>query len=1025
MARPSHERGNGNAGTQVRLTLRTKTALLTTSLVLALVGATGWWQYSRLSDGYVTLMRGQQQALTDNAAADLDFKLSMYLAVLTRAARQADAQTFADPALQHRFLTDRDLRAMFDGASLVTLDGTMIATEPPIGKRPNVADRDYFRRARDAAEPAISAPLLSKTRNQPAVVMAVPVKDPEGRLIGLLGAALNLQSPNLLGNLSRASVGQGGYYVIVTRGSTPVIVMHPDAALLLTSAAPGASAALHATETDLVTHATVPRADWELRVVMPAHTAYAPLEQAKKALLLQLLGLGSCCALLIWLATAWLMRPLAALGVAIRNQRHSPDTPVKLDVVANDERGDLAREFDALMTELRDQRVAMAAVTDASPLGLFRCDANGRITYANDAYLAIHGLERQDIAEGWLALVREDIRDTVRKEWVRLISTGEPVNAVRRLHRTDGSTVLASMRSRPMFVDGQVTGHVGTVTDITESTRAERALRTLTAIFESTTDFVVQLNMKGQVTYMNPAARRRTGVGLDAPIEHLTLADFNPAQTLERFRSEVAPTSMATGVWVGESMVWDAERREFPVNHMVIAHRDKQGKVEYFSGLMRDISAAKTADQALRHSVERLRMVTDHLPALVSYLDRDLRFRFVNKTYQDWFGIAPAQLLGMSLREFYGDAVWAEIEGHMRSALAGRELSYDRVMENSAGGRRYVQATLVPERDDRGEVMGLYTLISDITPYRTAEQALQESEARLRTVADALPMRVAYIDATEHYRFNNLAYERGFGRSRGEIQGHTVRELLGDAAYGSVEPHIRAVLGGKQVTFQSEMTSGETYVCYEAHYIPQFAVNGKTVLGFHAVITDVTRQKLEERRLVNLARVDPLTGLGNRAGFELRLAEAMARSRNGGTLMALMYLDIDRFKQINDGFGHNVGDALLRGFADRLLQTLRSSDIVCRLGGDEFTVIMESLPRPEMATRIASKIVQAVSEPLTIDQQTIAVTASIGVAFYQGGSASAEALTKQADEMLYAAKGAGRNNVQVAAHSVDGDRAGA
>ena len=1024
MARPSHERGNGNAGTQVRLTLRTKTALLTTSLVLALVGVTGWWQYSRLSDGYVTLMRGQQQALTDNAAADLDFKLRMYLAVLARAARQANAQTFADPAMQHRLLTDGDLRAMFDGVSLVTLDGTMIATEPPIGKRPNVADRDYFRRARDAAEPAISAPLLSKTRNQPAVVMAAPVKDPEGRLIGLLCAALNLQGPNLLGKLSRANVGQGGYYVIVTRGSTPVIVMHPDAALLLTSAAPGASAALNATETDLVTHAAIPRTDWDLRVVMPAHAAYAPLEQAKKALLLQLLGLGSGCALLIWLATAWLMRPLAALGVAIRNQRHSPDTPVKLDVVANDERGDLAREFDALMTELRDQRVAMAAVTDASPLGLFRCDANGRITYANDAYLAIHGLARQDIAEGWLALVREDIRDTVRKEWVRLISTGEPVNAVRRLHRTDGSTVLASMRSRPMFVDGQVTGHVGTVTDITESTRAERALRTLTAIFESTTDFVVQLDTKGRVTYMNPAARRRTGVGLDAPIEHLTLADFNPPQTLERFRSEAAPTSMATGVWVGESMVWDAERREFPVNHMVIAHRDKQGKVEYFSGLMRDISAAKTADQALRHSVERLRMVTDHLPALVSYLDRDLCFRFVNKTYQDWFGIAPAQLLGMSLREFYGDAVWAEIEGHMHSALAGRELSYDRVMENSAGGRRHVQATLVPERDDRGEVMGLYTLVSDITPYRMAEQALQESEARLRTVADALPMRVAYIDATEHYRFNNLAYERGFGRSRGEIQGRTVRELLGDAAYGSVEPHIRAVLGGKQVTFQSEMTSGETYVCYEAHYIPQFAVNGKTVLGFHAVITDVTRQKLEERRLVNLARVDPLTGLGNRAGFELRLAEAMARSRSGGTLMALMYLDIDRFKQINDGFGHNVGDALLRGFADRLLQTLRSSDIVSRLGGDEFTVIMESLPRPEMATRIASKIVQAVSEPFTIDQQTIAVTASIGVAFYQGGSASAETLTKQADEMLYEAKGAGRNNVQVAPHWVDGDPAG-
>jgi len=1019
MARPSHERSNGNAGTQVRLTLRTKTALLTTSLVLVLVGATGWWQYRRVSDEYVKLMREQQQALTETAAADLDFKLGVYLAVLARIARQAGAQTFADPALQHRFLADPDLRAMFDGASLVTLDGTMIATEPPSGKRPNVADRDYFRRVRDAAEPAISAPLRSKTRNQPAVVMAAPVKDAEGRLIGLLSAALNLHSPNVLGDLSHANVGQGGYYVIVTRGAAPVIVMHPDTALLLTSAAPGASAALHATESDLVTHATIPRADWDLRVVVPARTAYAPLERARNALLLQLLGLGTGCALLIWLGTAWLMRPFAALGVAIRNQRRSPDTPVKLDVVANDERGDLAREFDALMTELRDQRLAMAAVTDASPLGLFRCDADGRMTYANDAYLAIHGLARENVAEGWLTLVREDIRKQVREEWVRLVNAAEPVSAIRRLHRSDGSNVLVSMRSRPVLVDGRVTGHVGTIIDITESTRAERALRTLTAIFESTTDFVVQLDAKGRLTYMNPAARQRTGVGLDAPIEHLTMADFNPPQTLARLASEIVPTAVASGVWVGESEVWDAERREFPASHMVIAHRDRQGRVEYFSALMRDISAAKEVERARRQSEERLRMVTDHLPALVSYLDRDLRFRFANKTYQDWFGIAPAQLLGMSLREFYGEVVWAEIEGHMQSALAGRELSYDRVIEN-ADGRRYVQATLVPERNERGEVMGLYTLISDITPYRTAEQALQESEARLRTVADALPMRVAYIDASERYRFNNLAYERGFGLSRGEIQGRTVRELLGDGAYGLAEPHIRAVLGGQAVTFQSEMTSSESYVCYEAHYIPQFAVNGKTVLGFHAVITDVTRQKLEEKRLVNLARVDPLTGLVNRAGFELRLAEAMGRSHSGGALMALMYLDIDRFKQINDGFGHNTGDALLRAFAGRLLQTLRSSDTVTRLGGDEFTVIMESLPKPETAALVAAKIVQAVSAPFTIDQQTIKVTTSIGVAFYQGGSVSAETLTKQADEMLYRAKGAGRNNVQVAPHVVGG-----
>ncbi|MGJ7492238.1 PAS domain-containing protein [Variovorax sp. ZT4R33] len=1004
----------------MRLKLRTKTALLITSLLLALVGATGWWQYRSLSSEYVGLMREQQQALTDSAAADLDYKLGVHLAALARAARELGADGFADPAARRRFLADRDLRAMFDNAALAALDGDIVAIHPPAGQPPNVADRDYFKRVRDRREPAISAPLLTKGRLEPAVVMAVPVEGPDGQLVGVLGAALNLQRANVLGDLSRTTVGRAGYYEIVTRGESPRVVMHPDSELLLKPAAAAAVAFAGGTENDLATHATVSSADWDLRLIVPARAAYAPLEQARRNLLLQLFWLGLGCALLVWLGTAWVMRPLEALSNAIRILRRSPDSQVRLDVIANDERGDLAREFDGLMTELREQRLEVAAVTDASPVGLFRCDSGGRMTYVNDEYLAIHGLEREEAQEGWLTLVREEIREKVRQDWTHVASAAEPLNATRRLHRKDGTQVLVALRSRPVLVGGRVLGHVGTVTDITERTRAERALRTLTAIFDMTTDYIIQSDAKGRLIYMNPAARRRTGVDLDAPIETLSVSDFSPPQTLERFSSEMVPTAVAAGVWVGESLVWDNRRREFPVSHMVIAHRDKYGKVEYFSGLMRDISAAKAAEQALRESEHRLRMVTDHLPALISYLDRDLRFRFVNKAYQDWFDVEPQQLLGVSVREFYGDEAWAQMEPYIRAALAGRQMTYERRVA-APGGRRDIQTTLVPERNEQGEVMGLYTLDSDITEHHEAEEALQESEARLRTVADALPMRVAYIDSDERYRFNNLAYEREFGLSRDQIQGHTVKELLGEPAYQSVQAHIRAALAGEPVTFQSEISHSDRYNCYEAQYIPQTAANTEAVVGFHAVITDITRQKLEEKRLLNLAQIDPLTGLANRAGFDVRLSEAMDRSRSAAALMALMYLDIDGFKQINDQFGHQAGDELLKAFSSRLSQGLRSSDMRARLGGDEFTVVMEGLSNADIAVSAAAKLVRAMQTPFAIEQRRIKVTASIGLAFYQGGAATAAALVKQADEMLYRAKRAGRNNVQTAALPIEGD----
>lgn len=586
-----------------------------------------------------------------------------------------------------------------------------------------------------------------------------------------------------------------------------------------------------------------------------------------------------------------------------------------------------------------------------------------------------------------------------------------------------GRQIWVRAQGEAELQDGKPVRLVGAIQDISERMQAERALRTLTAVFDATTDFVIQNDARGRITYMNPAARRRTGVALDAPVGHLTLADFNPPETLKKFSTEVGPSAAATGVWVGESLVWDVERRAFPVSHIVIAHRDEQGKLEYFSGLMRDISAAKAAEQALRDSEHRLRMVTDNLPALISHLDRDLRFRFVNKTYQQWFGADKAPHVGASVREFYGDEAWAEIEPRLQAALEGQEVAYDREMVSSDGTRRHVQVTVVPDRDADGGVVGLYTLISDVTSYREAQRALQESEARLSTMADALPMRVAYIDAQERYRFNNLAYERGFGRPREELYGQTVRSLLGEVAYAAVEPHVRKVLGGEPTTFQSDMASGGSYVHYEAHYIPQLAADGRTVLGFHAVVSDITRQKIEERRLIELARVDTLTGVVNRAGFELRLAEAMERSRAAGTLMALMYLDIDRFKQINDQHGHGVGDALLKAFAGRLSQTLRSTDTVSRLGGDEFTVIMEGLPRPDVAATVAGKIVQVMANPFLLDEQPIHVTTSIGLAFYQGDATSVEALVKQADVMLYQAKGAGRNNVQVALRLIEGGRA--
>jgi diguanylate cyclase (GGDEF)-like protein len=209
--------------------------------------------------------------------------------------------------------------------------------------------------------------------------------------------------------------------------------------------------------------------------------------------------------------------------------------------------------------------------------------------------------------------------------------------------------------------------------------------------------------------------------------------------------------------------------------------------------------------------------------------------------------------------------------------------------------------------------------------------------------------------------------------------------------------------------------------CLETTFVPQFSERGESVTGFHVMRQDITSTKLEERRLLSLASLDSLTGLANRNGFQQQLATAMARCRESGYLMALMYLDIDRFKPVNDTHGHNVGDALLRAFSSRLMHSVRSTDTVARLGGDEFTIILDKVSRPEDAAMIANKIVLSMRMPFDLDGTVVTVSSSVGVAFYQAGDAediTSEELIRQADVMLYEAKKGGRDTFRVATLNV-------
>jgi diguanylate cyclase (GGDEF)-like protein/PAS domain S-box-containing protein len=427
----------------------------------------------------------------------------------------------------------------------------------------------------------------------------------------------------------------------------------------------------------------------------------------------------------------------------------------------------------------------------------------------------------------------------------------------------------------------------------------------------------------------------------------------------------------------------------------------------------RNVTAERRAIRAIETSERRFRDLFEYSAGYICIHSLAGVLLAVNPAAAASLGRSVAELVGTSLQELIGPALRSECEAYLRRvARRGEDEGLLRV--RSSGGERLWQYRnrLFTDFDGVTRVMGY---AQDITALRAAERERELSEHRLRTIADALPLMIVYVGADQRVAFANDAYRR-LRRDAGEVVGRHLREVLGEERYRQRLPYLARAISGERVVFHFEEGEGEDARSIEATLIPECAQAGAEVLGVHAMMQDVTAHKREERRLLHLARVDPLTGLLNRTGFHERLDNAIARARDQGSLLALLYLDVDHFKQVNDTYGHAAGDALLRAFATRLGEKVRGSDVIARLGGDEFTVLIEALSDVRHAERVAGKLVAAMRRPFELpgDAPTVSVGVSIGICLCRGGLLAANEMLLHADTLLYAAKQAGRGTFRKA-----------
>ena len=299
----------------------------------------------------------------------------------------------------------------------------------------------------------------------------------------------------------------------------------------------------------------------------------------------------------------------------------------------------------------------------------------------------------------------------------------------------------------------------------------------------------------------------------------------------------------------------------------------------------------------------------------------------------------------------------------------------------------------------------------DISERVQIEHALADNQRRLRAITDNLPALVGHIDKNERFTFVNAQLCDALNRGPESILGQVMPAVLGWRIYNEVRPRVQAALQGEQVTFEVERGFQGEPRTFQVTYVPEFD-DDRSVKGVLMLLFDISRLKQAERELELLARYDSLTGLANRRQFGERLELALTRKKREQRPLALLYFDIDHFKQINDTLGHTAGDAVLVEFARRLQRNLRESDLAARLGGDEFVVIIEDADSPDVAEAVARKIIVAIRPRFIADAAELQVTTSIGIGFAAAGT-DAETLMRTADAALYQAKAAGRDTCRI------------
>ncbi len=658
------------------------------------------------------------------------------------------------------------------------------------------------------------------------------------------------------------------------------------------------------------------------------------------------------------------------------------------------------------------------AVIEQSADMLTRHDAEGRYLYASPASARVFGYRPQElIGRDCLEFVHPDDRDLVQRAIEVARESGRAFELEHRVIRADGSCVwVHALVTVQLDHHGAVSGGVGAVRDITAQREAEAALahaeekfRTVT---EQSADMLSLHDARGCYTYVSPACEGVYGFEPDELIGRHPFEFVHPHDR-ERVEAEVNAALTRGDSFELEHRVLCSDGSCRWVHALVSLQLDEHGAVSAGVGAVRDITAQREVEQALALAEEQFRTVIELSGDMLSRHDRENRYVYASPNSAQVVGFEPAQLLGRQPHELAHPDDRARVQAATRTASETGAAELEHRVIRPDGSCAWVHALLRGRPDEHGEIAETVVAARDITERKRREAELHEATARFEGAFENAPIGMSLLSLDGSWMKVN--------RELCRITGYSEPELLAKTLCAITHPDdVAAAIRGLRTLAPWDTYEAETRYIHRDGRVIWVLLSVSVVCDEHSspayFVTqtqDITDRKELHARLCYLADHDPLTELYNRRRFESELDRQLSRCRRYGEQAALLMVDLDHFKYVNDSLGHHFGDGVIAYIAKLLNSRLRDSDVLARIGGDEFAIILPNArhARAKAVARSLSRMIE--NSPFDRDGHRYVCSASTGVMIINADTTSAEDALVAADLALYDAKRLGRNRIAV------------